>query len=90
MNAAELALALDWGASKLVSLREGTRGVQGGNDAGKGSGIKVRRGVHVVQTEMRSHSWLELIGTLQHAAVVVAPWHANVQRNLRAGGDCFD
>ena len=51
MNAAELALALDWGASKLVSLREGTRGVQGCNDAGKGSGIKVRRGVHVVQTE---------------------------------------
>ena len=73
MNAAELALALDWGASKLVSLREGTRGVQGGNDAGKGSGIKVRRGVHVVQTEMRSHSWLELIDVLQHAAVVVAP-----------------
>ena len=73
MNAAELALALDWGASKLVSLREGTRGVQGCNDAGKGSGIKVRRGVHVVQTEMRSHSWLELIDVLQHAAVVVAP-----------------
>ena len=79
VNSRELALSLKWTASKLRCLsRLGVTGAEaatgGVGENGEREGkIRVRGGVHMVFTEQRSHSFLQLVVLMQSAAVVVAP-----------------